>query len=444
MVKRSTHIVSAILALALLALSSPAWAKVYIDLAAPAQRKLPVAVQEFVDANPGSAPQDKALRDAVKAELYDAMVTDLKFSGFFTVIDKKAYIEAPSAAALTESGTNFRNWRAIGADALVKGSFSLDGDRLTIEIRLFDCVTEKLIAGKRFVGSARNPRRIVHFFSDAVYEELTGKEGVFTSKILFVSESGGNKEVYVADYDGKNATKLTRNRSINLSPKWSHDGRNILYVSYKRGTPAMYTLDLSTGKDEALSSRTGINIGGAFSPDGTKVALTLSTEKSPELYILDLATKEYRKLTDNNGIDVSPTWSPDGTRLAYVSDTAGNPHIHVIDLATGSSKRITFKGKYNSSPSWSPDGRLIAFARSDGSGFNIWTAAPDGEGLRQLTFDGDNRNPSWSPDGRYILYGHSVRGSSSLRIMRSDGTHVMKLETGIQGEEAPAWSPFLR
>ena len=424
------------------AFATDAPAKVYIDLAAPSRRALPVAVEEFRDLGTASA-RDKASRDAIKKELYDAVITDLKFSGFFTVIDKKANLEDPAKSGLTVSTTNFKNWRAIGADALVKGGFIVEGDRLTVEIRFFDCVTEKLVTGKKFSGSVRNPRRIIHFFSDAVYEELTAKKGVFTSKILFVSGSGGNKEIYAADYDGKNAVKITRNKSINLAPQWSPDGQKVLYVSYKRGTPAMYSLDLTTGRDEALSNRPGINIGGMYSPDGRKLALTLSSEKSPELYLLDLSTREYKKLTDNNGIDVSPSWSPDSKRIAYVSDTAGNPHIHVLDLSTGKSKRITFKGKYNSSPSWSPDGSSIAFARSDGARFNVWTMRPDGEGLTQLTFDGDNRHPSWSPDGRYIVYSSSDKGGS-LRIMSSDGTRVTKIDTGIRGEKAPAWSPFLK
>ena len=426
------------------AFSAPAWGKVYIDLAAPSQSAMPVAVQELRDLGPAaSSPQNKAVREAVKNELYDAVVTDLKFSGFFRVIDRKANIEDPLKSGLAGADTDFRSWRAIGADALVKGGFLIEGDKLTVEIRFFDCVTEKLVTGKKFSGSAKNPRRIIHFFSDAVYEELTGKKGVFTSKILFVSGSGGNKEIYVSDYDGKNATKLTRNRSINLAPQWSPDAKKMLYVSYKRGTPAMYSLDLTSGKDEPLSSRPGINIGGAYSPDGSRVALTLSGERSPELFVLDLRSKEYRKLTDNNGIDVSPSWSPDASKLAYVSDNSGNPHIHVLDLFTGNSKRITFKGKYNSSPSWSPDGRHIAFARSDSGRFNIWVIRPDGEGLTQLTFEGDNRHPSWSPDGRYIVYSSSERGGT-LRIMRSDGTGVMKVDTGIKGEKAPAWSPYLR
>lgn len=430
------------IALLVFVLATPAQGKVYIDLAAPATKKVPIGVQEFKDLSAAPA-KDKAEREKLKKELLDAVTTDLKFSGFFSVIDPKAHLENPSSG-ITAAETDFKSWRAIGANALVKGGFIVDGDRLTVEVRFFDTASERQVLGKRLVGSVRNPRRIIHYFSDSLYEELTGSKGVFTTKMLFVSGAEGNKEIYISDYDGKNAMKLTRNRSINLSPQWSPDGKKVIYVSYKKGTPAMYLLDLTTGKDEQFSSRSGINIAGRFSPDGKKVALTLSGEKSPELSIMDVNTREYEKLTDNHGIDVSPAWSPDGSRMAYVSDSAGNPHIYVLDLLTKNTKRITFSGKYNSSPAWSPDGKLIAFARSDSGKFNIWTVRPDGTGLSQLTFEGDNRNPSWSPDGRYIVYSSTVRGAPSLRIMRSDGAEVMKLNTGIGGEKAPAWSPYLK
>lgn len=422
----------------------PAWGKVYIDLAGPAFKKLPMGVQEFRDLGPAPrSPEERALRESIKKELLDAAITDLRFSGFFTLIDRKAYLEAPGSAGLRAEETNFRDWRSIGAQALLKGGFLVEGDRLTVEVRFFDTASERQVIGKKLTGSVKNPRRIVHYFSDSLYEELTGSKGVFTTKILFVSGSGGNKEIYMADYDGKNAVKLTRNRSINLSPQWSPDGKKVLYVSYKKGAPSMYLLDLSTGRDEPLSAKPGINISGRFSPDGTKVALTMSGDNSPELVLLDLKTMEYRKLTNNHGIDVSPSWSPDGARLAYVSDSAGNPHIYVLDLASGKSRRLTFTGKYNSSPAWSPDGKSIAFARSD-KGFNIWIVRPDGEKPTQLTFSGDNRNPSWAPDSRHIIFSSTVKGVPSLKVIRSDGTEVTRIDTGIGGEKAPAWSPYLK
>ncbi len=417
-----------------------AGAKVYIDLSAPSVEKIPIAVQDFKDLGSTATP-DKV--NPVRDELMDTLKTDLVFSGLFRIVDREAYIEPPTVG-LTESETHFKDWRDSGADTLIKAGFSVDGGRLTVEARFFDTFKEKQIVGKKYVGNPENPRRLMHYFADQLYEELTGRKGVFTSRILFVSARSGHKEVYMADYDGKNTIRITNNRSINLSPQWSPDGGKILYISYKKGFPALYMLDLKTGEDKAVSSKPGINIAGRFSPDGNRIALTLSGPKSPELHIIDLRTGEDRQLTNNYGIDVSPTWSPEGKSIAYVSDTSGNPHIFVIDLATAVVKRLTYDGKYNSSPAWSPDGRLIAYSRSDEGRFNIWVMRPDGTGATQLTFSGNNGSPSWSPDGRHIIFSSSSGGSSSLYIMNPDGTGSKKVTTGAGNETSPSWSPYLQ
>ncbi len=417
-------------------------AKVYIDLEAPAIKKLPIAIQEFREAPAAPGKADEKLSRSIKAELGDALSGDLRFSNLFVLIKKEAFLEDPANAGMTAKETGFKDWRAVGADALIKGQFTIDSDSLTVEVRLFDCVDEKEILGKKYVGSVSNPRRLAHYFAGQIYEELTGRKGIFATRLLFVSARGGNKEVFTADYDGRNVRRLTRNRAINLSPRWSPDGKKIIYTSYKKGPPVLFMLDLSTGEDIAVSDRPGINIGGALSPDGSIAALTLSAEKSPELFLLDLNTRKYRQLTDNYVNDVSPAWSPDGKRIAYVSDSSGNPNIFVLELATGAAKRLTYGGKYNASPAWSPDGSRIAFSRMDNGGFNIWVQGPQDAEATQLTFEGDNRAPSWSPDSRQIVFSRGARGSSSLYIMNASGLGLVKLDTGANSETQPAWSPF--
>lgn len=414
--------------------------KVYIDLSAPAAKKIPLAIQEF--SYIGTEGANEPVVKEISKELVDALRSDLVFSNLFGIIDEKAH---PSTAR-EPAGTvaDFAKWRQAGADALIKGGFSVEGGRLTVEARYFDCLSEKQVAGRRFTGSVTNARRIMHYFSDMLHEELTGERGIFTTRVMFVSARGGNKEVYIADYDGKNAVQITRNGSTNLFPQWAPDGKSVIYVSYKRRFPFLYRLDLTTGRDAVISSRPGINIGARFSPDGTKIALTLSGARSPELNLLDLKTGEYARLTDNYSIDVSPAWSPAGNALAFVSDSAGNPQIFMLEFSDMKLKRLTYGGAFNTSPSWSPDGRRIAFARQDNGRFNIWVMDPDGSGSAQLTFEGNNKNPSWSPDGRYLIFSSESRGQSSLYMMRRDGTGLMRLSTGIGNETAPVWSPFLR
>ncbi len=421
-----------------------AFAKEYIDLAAPAVKRLPVAIEEFKYT--GHPPVDSKAAEEIRSirnELIDTVKSDLEFSNLFTIIGNDSFVEDPTEPGIDEAEM-FKRLRAGGADTFIKGSFILEKERLTVEFRFYDSVEGKLVIGKQYTIGSTNPRRLVHYFTDQLYQELTGRKGIFTTKLLFISDRTGNKEVYLADYDGKGAVQITRNKSINLSPQWAPDGRKVLYTSYKKGWPCLFIFDLKTGKDAVVSDKPGINIGGRFSPDGNHVALTLSTEKSPELFLLDLSTREYKRLTDNFGINVSPAWAPDGQKLAYVSDTAGNPNIFMLDLASSNSRRLTHSGKYNSSPVWSSDGKLIAFSRSDGSLFNIWGMEPDGSRMTQLTFEKDNRSPSWSPDNRYLVFSSTSHGVSSLYVMLADGSGLTKLDAGPGNATSPAWSPFLQ
>jgi TolB protein len=446
---KKRHSLFLVLIFPLFAISTPALraveAKVYIDIDSPAGRKLPIAIQEFIDI--GTLPGEEEMVGPAREELMDALKGDFDFSGLLDIIEKDAYLEEPSEKGFSLQGIKFGLWRVIGAELLINGGLKIEDKKLTVEVHLFDAVTEVQLLAKRYVGKVENPRTISHRFADDVMQELTGKRGVFSTKLLFVSDRTGAKEIYMSDYDGRNPKRITNDRSINLSPRWSPDGDKVLYTSYMQGGPTLYEQELVTRKVRKVSDRPGINIGGRWSPDGRRVALTLSVDRSPELYILELDSMKYTRLTNNYGIDVSPTWSPDGERLAYISNMAGNPHIYMITSDGGRPKRLTYEGLYHSTPSWSPDGKKIAFARLLDGRFNIWVMNPDGTGKAQLTFEGNNKSPSWSPDGRYIVFSSSGRkgsGGTSIYIMRADGGGLKKITTGGSNERSPVWSPYLR
>jgi len=432
------------LALSLCLSAGPADAKVYIDLAAPSIKRLPLAIQEFRFIGEDSFSVDQRERTgAVAQAMLNTLKKDMYFSGVFKIIDNDAFLEESENAGFDMDEIGFKDWRMIGADALVEGRFRYVDRRLVVEVRLFDTVRQTIIMSKRFIGNPDRPGRLAHFIADRVYREITGRKGIFTTKMLYVSKVTGNKEVYLSDYDGGHRVRITANRSINLSPRWSPDGKRMIYTSYKRGYPYLYMFDMLTGHDEVISSKQGINIGGRFSPDGTKIALTLSTKRGPDLFILKLGGGGYERLTNNYGIDVSPTWSPDGTKLAFVSDRSGNPHIFVLDLRTNRTRRLTYGGRYNASPAWSPDGTKIAYARADNGTFNIWVVDAARGTQVQLTYEGNNKSPSWSPDGRFIAFTRSSGGRGSLYIMQADGMGLRKIQTGPGDVTTPSWSPFL-
>lgn len=367
----------------------------------------------------------------------EALRFDMTLAGPFSVAVSPA--SAP-AAGIRQGEFDLAPWRGAGVDLLVKSGYTLSGDNLTMEFRLYDVNQGRELLAKRYSGRQRDIRRIAHTFSDDILATLTGERGPFTGKITFVSTRTGNKEVYLMDYDGFNVQQLTRNGSINLNPDFSPTGREIIYTSYRRNNPDLYRRELATGAEAAVSAHKGINVTGSWSPDGKEIALALSKDGNSEIYAISRDGRQMRRLTTNAAIEVSPAWSPDGSRIAFVSDRLGKPQVFVMKADGTEVRRLTTSGAYNVSPRWSPKGDRIVYCRQEG-GFQIYAINPDGTDDTRLTTEGSNEHPRWSPDGRFITFSSTRGGGEALYVMRADGSGQTKVSRGKGKDSHPSWSP---
>ena len=402
-------------------------------------QKFPIAVSPLK--NLGTAADSGKLSDGVA----DAIVHDLELSGWFKVLDRSAYIEHPQRSGITLGTFDFKDWSTIGAEGLVKGGFSVQGEDVTVELRLFDVFQNKERIGKRYVGRVKDFRRIAHKFADEIINEFTGVPGIFNTRIAYVSTSGGRfKEIHVSHLDGSEKFQVTNNHTINLSPSWTPDGKSILYTSYKDRSPNLYLFELYSGKEVKWSSRTGRYLGGKVSPDGQYVAATMETAGNSNLYLLDRNGNVIRRLTEDPGIEVSPSWSPDGRQLVFVSDRSGSPQLYIMDVVNGKPRRLTYSGNYNTAPDWSPKGDKIAYTGRVGDKFAIFTIGADGGEPRKLTSEAfDSEDPTWSPDGRFIAFSSTRGGKHQLYVMQASGENQRRL-TGSGGDDTkPSWSPRL-
>jgi TolB protein len=57
--------------------------------------------------------------------------------------------------------------------------------------------------GKRYIGEITDLSRMVHRFADEIIFALTGEQGFFQTKIIFVSQVGGFQELYLMDSTGE-------------------------------------------------------------------------------------------------------------------------------------------------------------------------------------------------------------------------------------------------
>jgi TolB protein len=402
-------------------------------------QKFPIAVSPLK--NLGTAPDAGKLSEGIA----DSMVHDLDLSGWFKVLDRSAYIENPQQTGITLGAFDFKDWSTIGAEGLVKGGFSVQGEEVTVELRLFDVYQSKERIGKRYVGRVKDYRRIAHKFVDEIINQFTGTPGIFNTRIAYVSTSGGRfKEIQVSHLDGSEKFQVTNNRTINLSPSWTPDGRSVLYSSFKERNQTLYLFELFSGKEIRFSPRTGRYLGGKVSPDGQTVAATFETAGNTDLFLLDRNGNVVRRLTDDPGIEVSPSWSPDGRQIVFVSDRSGSPQLYILDVASGKTRRLTYSGSYNTSPDWSPKGDKIVYTGRVGGRFAIFTIGVDGGEPRKLTPESsDSEDPTWAPDGRFIAFSSNRAGKYHLYVMQATGDNQRRL-TGSGGDDTkPSWSPRL-
>ncbi|MBI5375363.1 MAG: Tol-Pal system beta propeller repeat protein TolB [Candidatus Schekmanbacteria bacterium] len=405
--------------------------KVYIDITSPYSRKIPVVIGRVeMEGTPA--------RPDLPEKMRIVMNDDLDFSGFFIV--RKNENTKDNAFTIEQ---NILKWKKEGVSLFVASKVLNSSGKMAVEFRLYDVVEERFIVGRRYNGREEDYERMAHRFCDEILDQISGIRGPFETRIAYVSEKKGIRNLIISDYNGKNPKVVTNCKSIMTTPIWSSDGSKVIYNAYRNGKSALYIVDLVSGTEKKVNVPGSLCLPGDWSPDGSKVAITLSIDGNSDIYLLDVATGKVSNITKSRYIEVSPTWSPDGKKIAFNSNRHGTPQIFVIDLSSSDVKRITYSGNYNTSPDWSPNGDKIVFTAKTGDKFDIAMISPAGNGIKYLTSNsGDNESPSWSPDGRYIVFTSSREGEYKIFVMTADGGNQRKIGTSGGKEITPHWSPY--
>ena len=424
------------------AAAMPAAAELRLDITRGQVEPMPIAIVPFGAEAGGEA--------GVGRDLAQVVTSDLEGSGLFAPIDPRAFVQAPETLA---AGPRFGDWRAVNAQAMVHGSVTRQPDgRLRVEFRLWDVYAEQQMAGFAYHTQPQNWRRVAHIIADAIYKRITGEQGYFDTRIVYVAETGPAqrrvKRLAIMDQDGANQRFLTSGDNLVLTPRFSPTAQEITYLAYDEAGPRVHMLNIDTGQREVLGRFTGMTFAPRFSPDGDAVILSLSRDGNADVYSMDLRTRQIRRLTENSAIDTSPSYSPDGKQITFNSDRGGSQQIYVMDATGGNVRRISYgEGRY-ATPVWSPRGDLIAFTKMQGGRFYIGVMRPDGSGERLLSESFQEEGPTWAPNGRLLMFFRSYAsdsrgGGGGSRLYRVDitGNVLREVPTGTDASD-PAWSPL--
>ncbi len=431
------------LLISVLCLSFPARAEVRIDITRGVVEPIPVAIPAFYGSG-GTEAQ-------VGRDIAKVVGQDLVRSGLFSLVDRGAFIQDMDSLLVAP---RFADWRVLNAQALVVGRIEAQPDgRLKVEFRLWDVFGEQQMTGLAYFTIPNNWRRVAHIIADAIYKRITGEDGYFDTRIVYVAESGPAtarvKRLAIMDQDGENHRILSDGRALVLTPRFSPTMQEITYMAYYNNRPRVYLFNIDSGRQEVLGDFENMTFAPRFAPDGNKVVFSLSKNGNSDIYTMDLRSRRVKQITNHPSINTAPSYAPDGKRITFESDRGGSQQIYVMDADGGDVKRISFGDGRYATPVWSPRGDLIAFTKQQGGRFYIGVMRPDGSGERLLTESYHVEGPTWAPNGRVLMYFKDLPTGVGGKARRArlysidlTGYNEREMATPMDASD-PAWSPLI-
>jgi len=426
--------------LAVLGLTCPAHAEIKVDITRGVVEPIPIAIPSFFGADANESQYGRDIAQVVS--------NDLVRSGLFSAVDPRAFVQDSNSLLVQP---RFADWRVLNTQALVVGRVEAQSDgRLKVEFRLWDVFAEQQMTGLAYFTVPNNWRRVAHIVADAIYKRITGEDGYFDTRVVYISESGvfNNriKRLAIMDQDGENNRILSDGRALVLTPRFSPTMQQITYMAYYNNRPRVYLFNIDTGAQTVLGDFDHMTFAPRFSPDGQHVVFSLSENGASNIYTMDLRSHHITQLTSGTAISTAPCYSPDGQYITFESDRGGSQQIYVMRANGSDPQRISFgDGKYGT-PVWSPRGDLIAFTKLHGGSFYIGVIKPDGSGERELVEAWHAEGPTWAPNGRVLMYfkeSPSPQGSHPhLFSVDLTGYNEREIPTPTDGSD-PAWSPLL-
>ena len=177
--------------------------------------------------------------------LGEVLLNDMAFEREFYMVPRKEYGNMPAATSV--EAVPFDRWKELGAEGVVIGTVRKTGAGITVQVRLFrsagsaPCSRRNTRARPPTRASTpiRSPTRCTSSSatSRAWRARSSPSRRTATASACGPDRGAAIKEIYISDYDGANPRRITVNRSLNITPVWSADGKAIAYTSYRRNDP---------------------------------------------------------------------------------------------------------------------------------------------------------------------------------------------------------------
>lgn len=144
-------------------------------------------------------------------------------------------------------------------------------------------------------------------------------------------------------------SRVVLSSARDLHPDVSPDGASIAFCSTRSGNPEIWVAD-SDGR--AASKLTSFGEAGTgcprWSPDGRRVAFEGRMDGQTDVYVADVATGAVQRITTDPGNDLLPAWSADSSTIYFQSRRSGSPQIWSVPARTNAiATQVTRSGAFH-------------------------------------------------------------------------------------------------
>jgi TolB protein len=338
----------------------------------------------------------------------------------------------------------------VSANYLAFGYTGVQDGRLVLFGWLYNVgqpdVTSAQVIGKLYFGSldADGAKKVARDFAADILQQF-GAKSLAGTKIYFVSDRTGHKEIWSMDYDGTHQRQLTQYNSTSSMPAVSPDGRLFAFTTYAGGNPQIRIHSAETGRRLSFYNPVSSVVETPeFTPDGKQMLFATTINGWVQICISNIDGSGFRRISNVRAIEVSPKVNPKTSRdILFISGRGGRQQLWHMNLDGTDLQQWTSGEGDVANPSWSPNGQQIAFAWTRGyepGNFNIFVMDVAKRVPIQLTQGtGRNENPWWAPDGVHLVFSSKRGGSTQIFTMLADGSKVQQLTT--QGNNIqPVWA----
>ena len=212
---------------------------------------------------------------------------------------------------------------------------------------------------------------------------------------------GGQPQIGMVSTDtGRPIPFYNQKASLNASANFTSDGMRIFYSSSASGSAQIYSANIDGRDFSRITNSRGNPSEPKVNPKNSDSLLFVDGTPNEQIYRMNAEGVGVERVTNGEGEASNPAWNPDGQHVAFAwtrGYATGDFNIFVMNVASPRELpvQLTYSKGKNENPVWAPDGKHIVFMSTRSGKSQIYSMLGDGTQVKQLTTQGVNKYPVW-------------------------------------------------